>query len=464
MLTLIAILSIIILAPLAIGSVYIVTYSLMGGIVFATLGAHVARSTLSATLAIPGDSTFAIDRRLLVVMTPFALFLLIGLFQLIPLPSGILRFLSPGTSELYKKLGLDIAGYPLPLTVSPALTTSALLKWCSYGGLFLLLATWKPAIGSAEGERWLLLPAYAIFSIGFIESVYGLYSAVNHSESLFWFTRPHNVGIVSGTYINPDHLAGLLDMAIPVSIGLFLYHGGILRKKYGHSARHMVRLLGSKRALGFWLLFLGILITLLAHIFTLSRMGHISVVAAFSLVSILYGIRRSKTPVVAIIILLSAGMLWAMWEGMGAVMAKWGTLENGFQVRYEVWKGALSLAGNFPIFGTGLGTFRLAYPPYKPAGFGATVYDHAHSDYIETLADTGIAGFIPWIAFFFLFLFFIIRKWFRNDSFFAGTLGAGCIAAVIAALIHSLADFNLQIPANTAILCIIMGITWRIIK
>ena len=460
MLTLIVILSIIVFVPLAIGSVYIVTYSLMGGIIFAALGVHVARSTLSAKPAIPRGMILATDRRFLIMMTPFVLFLFVALFQLIPLPAELLHFLSPSTSTLFGKLGMDKAGYLLPLTISPALTTAALLKWCSYAGLFLLLVTWRPNIGSVEEERWLLLPAYAIFAIGLIESLYGLYSAVNHSESLFWFTRPHNVGIVSGTYINPDHLAGLLDMAIPVSVGLFLYHGGILRKKYGGSLRGIISLLGSRRAFWLWILFLGILIMILAHTFTLSRMGHISIIAAFTLVFILYGIRRLQMPVVAIIVLLSAGILWAMWEGIGVVIAKWGMLENSFQGRYEVWKGALTLAASFPLLGTGLGTFQLAYPPYKATGFGATIYDHAHNDYVEMLADTGLAGFIPWIAFFCIFLFFVIRAWFRNESFFTKTLGAGCMAAVIAALLHSLADFNLQIPANAAILFTIMGITW----
>lgn len=41
--------------------------------------------------------------------------------------------------------------------------------------------------------------------------------------------------------------------------------------------------------------------------------------------------------------------------------------------------------------------------------------------------------------------------------------GAGCIAAVIAAFLHSLADFNLQIPTNAAILLIIMSIAWRVV-
>ena len=461
MFTLLAILCIIILAPLAMGSVYIVTYSLMGAIVFAALGCQAARFALSPNPYAFGDWTLIKDKRFLAMITPFVLFLLVCFLQLIPLPSTILHFVSPDTSQLYEKLGLNAAGYGLPLSISPALTTAALLKWCTYGGLFLLLATWRPNVGSAGDQRWLLLPVCAIFAVGCIESVYGLYNAVNHSDSLFWFTRTHNVGIVSGTYINPDHLAGLLDMAIPVSVGLFLYQGGLLRERYGRSTRGIISLLGSRKALWLWVLSLGVLVMVLAHIFTLSRMGHISVMAALGIVFVLYGTKKLRLPVVVMIILLSLGILWAMWEGMGAVIAKWGMFENSFQGRHEVWKGAFSLAANFPLFGTGLGTFRLAYPPYKASGFGATTYDHAHNDYVEMFAETGMIGSIPWIAFFCLFLFLVTRSWFRNDSFFAGTIGTGCIAAVIAALVHSLADFNLQIPANAAVLFIILGITWR---
>lgn len=460
MLTLAAIICIIIFAPLAMGSVYVVTYSLMGGIVFAALGVHVVKVVFDKKTAC--QKWVFTDKRFLILCIPFILFLFVGFFQIIPLPAGMLRFLSPGTYAMYGKLGLDQTKV-LPLTMSTSLTTSALLKWCTYGGLLLLLAIWKPTLGNAEDPRWLIMPAYAIFVIGLVESVYGLYTAVNHSEALLWFTRTKNVGIVSGTYINPDHLAGLLDMAIPVSVGLFLYHVGILREKYGRSARGTIMLLGSKRALGIWLLFLGIIIMLLAHIFTLSRMGHLSIMAAFALIIILYSKRKLKISIVTTMALLLTGALWAIWEGMEAVIAKWGTLESSFQGRHEVWQGAFSLFTNFPTVGTGLGTFRLAYPPYKAAGFGATIYEHAHNDYVEILSNTGLVGFIPWVAFFFLFLFFVTRDWFRNDSFLSKTLGAGCIAAVIAIALHSLADFNLQIPANAAILFIVMGITLKIV-
>lgn len=462
MATLAAILCIIIFAPLAMGSVYIVTYSLMGGIVFAALGVHFAKRTFGDSQDSQKWGLVVADKHFLVVIIPFALFLLVGFFQIIPLPAWLLRFMSPGTSALYGKLGIDRIGM-LPLTVSTALTASALLNWCCYGGLIVLLATWNLNIGSREDQRWLLLPAYAIFAIGLIESVYGLYSAVNHSESLFWFTRTRNVGIVSGTYINPDHLAGLFDMAIPISMGLFFYHGGMLLRRYGHSARGIVSLLGSKRSLGIWFLFLGIVIMILAHIYTLSRMGHISIIFALALMIILYSRRRLKTPIVGAMTLLLAGGLWAVWDGLGSVTAKWTTFQNSFQGRYDIWKGALSLFINSPIAGTGLGTFRLAYPQYKATVFNAAIYDHAHNDYLEILTDTGLIGFVPWIVFFCLFLCFVTRDWFRNESFLAKTVGAGCIAGVIAALLHSLADFNLQIPANAAILFIIMGITWRIV-
>ena len=460
MLTLAAILCIIIFAPLAMGSVYIITYSLMGGIVFTVLGVHVAKGIFGKNTTI--QNWAFTDKRFLILSIPFILFLFVGCFQIIPLPAGLLRFLSPGTYTMYGKLGIDQTRM-LPITLSTALTTFALFKWCLYGGLFLLLVTCKPNFGDVDDLRWLLIPAHAIFAIGLTESVYGLYGAVNHSESLLWFGRTHNVGVVSGTYINSDHLAGLLDMAIPVSIGLLLYHGGMLYKKVGHSKTEIIALLGSKRALGMWVLSLGILIMIVAHIFTLSRMGHISIIVAFALVSIFYSKRKFKTPIVVTVTLLSGGLLWAVWEGMSVVIAKWGGLENNFLVRYEIWKGVLSLFVNFPTIGTGLGTFKLAFPPYKTAGFGTTIYDHAHNDYIEMLADAGLAGFVPWIIFFSLVLIFVIRDWFRNDSFLSKTLGAGCIAAVIGVLFHSLADFNLQIPANAAIFFVVMGITWRMV-
>jgi len=89
--------------------------------------------------------------------------------------------------------------------------------------------------------------------------------------------------------------------------------------------------------------------------------------------------------------------------------------------------------------------------------------DHAHNDYLEFLSEVGLIGFIPWLAFFLLFLASSVRALLTRRSRYSIFLGASGLAAIVALLVHSLADFNLQIPANAMLLFLIMGLTWRVV-
>jgi len=75
----------------------------------------------------------------------------------------------------------------------------------------------------------------------------------------------------------------------------------------------------------------------------------------------------------------------------------------------------------------------------------------------------GLIGFIPWLAFFLLFLASSVRALLTRRSRYSIFLGASGLAAIVALLVHSLADFNLQIPANAMLLFLIMGLTWRVV-
>jgi hypothetical protein len=38
----------------------------------------------------------------------------------------------------------------------------------------------------------------------------------------------------------------------------------------------------------------------------------------------------------------------------------------------------------------------------------------------------------------------------------------GCCGSVLALLVHSIADFNLHIPANAFLFAVLLGITWTL--
>jgi O-antigen ligase len=90
----------------------------------------------------------------------------------------------------------------------------------------------------------------------------------------------------------------------------------------------------------------------------------------------------------------------------------------------------------------------------------ATV-DHVHNDYLELASETGLPGaallFLPILA---LFIKMVIA--FLDDSRgYRRAVLLGCIGSTVALLVHSMTDFNLQIPANALIFSVILGIGYK---
>jgi len=194
-------------------------------------------------------------------------------------------------------------------------------------------------------------------------------------------------------------------------------------------------------------------------------MAHLSLAAAVLFVLLLMAATKTRHAALPIVLalVLGLGCLWGMWKGLAPVEERWQTIETSYEDRFLVWQTTFTLIKHFPLTGTGLGTYELAYPPYKPQKFGAMIMDHAHNDYLEFLSEVGLIGFIPWLAFFLLFLASSVRALLTRRSRYSIFLGASGLAAIVALLVHSLADFNLQIPANAMLLFLIMGLTWRVV-
>jgi O-antigen ligase len=136
--------------------------------------------------------------------------------------------------------------------------------------------------------------------------------------------------------------------------------------------------------------------------------------------------------------------------GAGKAIERFSTMRAGDVLlarRTTMFRGAWHVFLDHPIQGSGLGTFVAVYPRYE-TGYDGKVVDHAHNDYVEILAETGILGGLCCAAFLWI-LFREARKNFEAEQgHFSRALHAGAITAVGGLLLHSFVDFNLHIPSN----------------
>lgn len=100
-------------------------------------------------------------------------------------------------------------------------------------------------------------------------------------------------------------------------------------------------------------------------------------------------------------------------------------LENGGnesgQIRLIVWKGATDIFRAYPIFGSGVETFAYSYYQYRPKEHNLTaewdfLYNKAHNEYLNYLANTGIVGFVAYVLLILTFIMWSVKQIF-NLSF-----------------------------------------------
>jgi len=82
-------------------------------------------------------------------------------------------------------------------------------------------------------------------------------------------------------------------------------------------------------------------------------------------------------------------------------------LENGGtesgQIRLIVWRGALEIFKHYPLFGSGVETFGLAYYQFRPVEHNLVsewdfLYNKAHNEFLNYLANTGFVGFATYLG------------------------------------------------------------------
>jgi len=109
--------------------------------------------------------------------------------------------------------------------------------------------------------------------------------------------------------------------------------------------------------------------------------------------------------------------------------------------RFEYWKAAFAIAKTNPVFGTGPGTFSVSFRKIKPPE--AEMARLVHNDYLEQASDSGVVGFLAYVAFMFGTLSFTFRRmnWDETGLSFAVSLG------LFGWLLQGFVEFSLYIPA-----------------
>ena len=216
--------------------------------------------------------------------------------------------------------------------------------------------------------------------IRFCWRFFAIFQFFSSQGLIYWMVK--SPGWTFGPYVNHNHYAGLMEMLIPLSVA---------------SALPALRRHPSAAVLGCI-----ILIPIASLLLSGSRGGFISLLVEVLLAAVLIfwcGPRhaRKATALVGGAALVAAALLF-FWMAPRHIAERLATMgdsthppEVELRDRLVAARDSLGILRDHPWLGAGLGSFETAFPRYQsfPSDF---LWDHAHNDYAEALAETGLAG------------------------------------------------------------------------
>jgi putative inorganic carbon (HCO3(-)) transporter len=380
------------------------------------------------------------------------LFAAAAALQLVPLPFEWLESASPHTPGLVRQLDLTL-GARHPLSIAPPRTALGLALFAS----FAVLVVGTARLTTMRGARGL---AYAVASIGVLLAMAGIVQEPLFAGKIYGFWTPQMAGDPFGPFVNKNHFAGWMVMALPLTLGLLC--GGIARgmRHVKPTLRDRVLWLASPEANRLVLLAGAPAVMALALALTMSRSGMCATILALGLTSVVamrrLGTATRRTLVIGylacVIILVTA---WVGVDTIGSrfASADWSEL-NG---RRGAWADAAGIFWKFPLAGTGLDTYGVATLFYQQHDL-AFHYAEAHNDYLQLAAEGGALLIIPALLSAALFAV-AVRKRFKEET---GTSGywirVGAVTGLAAIALQETVEFSLQMPGNAALFAVLCGI------
>lgn len=294
--------------------------------------------------------------------------------------------------------------------------------------LLIFLAALLTYIDSAKRLNKIVL---VITIFGFVFAFFAILQSVLSPNKIYGIYEV-DYATPFGSFVNRHNFAAFMEMSIAVPVGL-MFVGAVQKDKKllyvtAIALMGIALILSGSR---------GGLISLLAEIFfllivTTKTKGYNQVLIKVGLAVLL----------VATIIF---GSMLIGGESSLTRLAETATSEDFSTNRTHIWDVTLNIIKNNFIFGTGYGSFGVAYTPYDSFN-GLERVEQAHNDYLQILADAGIIGLI--IAGFFIFtLFRTGLKNTRTSIPFRRGVAVGALAGCFAILVHSLFDFVLHTTA-----------------
>lgn len=399
------------------------------------LVAHVVMRTRAGKRVAPGDAPVVIA----CVVVAWAV------IALVPLPAGLVRVVAPATWRIavedVARAGVSPRAW-LPIAIEANAGATAVATALAHLAIFVVAAA---TFGGRRGARAL---AGMLVLGGAGISILAIMQAFTHAERIYFFGLRREQ--FYGTFVNGNHTATLLGVCALSGLGLLLRERDFGRRAAWGVAAVVcsVGVLHSLSRGGIFAFAIGLGVFLLGAIATQASARRVS----------RDEIGRFFTRHAVLLMLLGLAVFYLSWLGprrIGRELATIAALDLPEDYRVRVWRDSAGIVADWPLTGSGPGTFGEVYPLYRTFDSGVRT-EMAESEWVQSAAEGGLPTTVLAVAFVLALLAPFGASYFSDPFRFSGA-HLGFAAALVAIAAHAAVDFPLRIPAIGAIAAALAG-------
>lgn len=383
--------------------------------------------------------------------------------QIVPLSHTALVRVSPATDAFLSSYDFGYLTAPSgapghPVSINPTQTLIGLGLFAALA-LFLLGTTRVMSQTSAKPFGVIVLATgIALAAFGIIQE--GLNTS-NRLVLVYGFWQPIYEGSRPfGPFINRNHFAGWMLMALPVALGAWYSDIERLREHTLGGVRNRLVLLTTPIGGRLVLMGFGCALMGLSLLMTRSRSG----IGALGVMVLLAGavlVRRQATWRVRLATIVVFGVLVtsaAAWAGLDVISSKFrqdSTSLDSVGGRIPIWRDTVRILYDFPLAGSGLNTYGTAMMVYQSAR-REIHFQEAHNDYLQLASEGGLLLGIP-ILIACGVVVRNVRQRFDEAPKSGSTywLRVGAVLGMVAIAAQAVFEFSLQMPGNAVLFALL---------